>query len=57
MPWVLLVIALAVPILPEDIFTVIKNAWSMYGILLYFVLPSILLAFGRAQAARREVAA
>jgi len=56
-PWVLLVIALAVPILPEDIFTVIKNAWSIYGILLYFLLPSILLAFGRARAARREVAA
>ena len=50
-------IGLAVLILPEDIFTVIKNAWSIYGILLYFVLPSILLAFGRARTARREVAA
>ncbi len=57
LPWALLVIALAVPVLPEDVFTAIKNLWSIYGLLLYFVLPAILISFGRARAARREVAA
>ncbi|MDA8347124.1 MAG: GerAB/ArcD/ProY family transporter [Thermaerobacter sp.] len=53
LPWSIAVLALAIPILPEDVFTAIKNIWSFYGIIIYFVIPALLLALGRRRAARR----
>ncbi len=55
-PWLAAVVGLAVIVLPEDVFSLIKNAWSLYGILIYFLLPAILLLAGR-KAERRVVTA
>ncbi len=55
--WSAAVTVLATMIVPEDIFTVIKNVWSSYGLLLYFVLPALLLVFGRRHAERQAAAA
>jgi spore germination protein KB len=57
LPWSLAVIALAVPVLPEDLFTAIKNLWSIYGLVLYFALPAILLALGQRRAQERAALA
>ena len=55
--WLAAVIVLALPVLPEDLFVDIKNLWSLYGILLYFVLTGLLLAFGRRRKERQAAAA
>ena len=56
-PWLAAVIVLALPLLPEDLFSDIKNLWSIYGILLYFVVPGLLLASGRRRKERQAAAA
>ena len=56
-PWLVGVVAISVVILPEDIFSVIKNAWSLYGLFLYFLVPAVLLALGRRRAVRQAATA
>ncbi len=56
-PWLAVVVGLAVVVLPEDVFAVIKNTWSLYGIILYFLLPALLLGFGRRRATREAALA
>lgn len=56
-PWMAVVVGMAVVIVPEDTFSVIKNAWSVYGLLIYFALPAILLLAGRERQRRVATAA
>ncbi len=56
-PWIIAVVALADFVLPEDIFTALKNAWSLYGVFLYLLVPALLLTLGRQRAARRAALA
>jgi hypothetical protein len=53
-PWLGVVFAMSLVVMPPDVSNLLKTAWSAYGILLYFVAPSALLVFGRE---RRRLAA
>jgi hypothetical protein len=55
--WMAVAVGLAVVIVPEDVFGAIKNAWSIYGLILFVLVPAGLLVAGRRTARPREATA
>lgn len=45
--WLFLVLLLSLYVMPEDLIVVLKNAWSILGLILFFGIPMLLLPFRR----------
>lgn len=55
--WLGAVLLLSLPAMPEDVAVDVKNIWSIFGLVLFFVLPGLLLTIGRLCPVRKEAVA
>lgn len=55
-PWLLGVLLLSLPAMPTDVSVDVKNTWSIFGVILYFALPALILVLGRVRVSQREAA-
>jgi|GEM_PF-6289001 len=57
LPWMAAVFAMALYVLSPDASNVLKTLWSAYGLVLYYLVPMVVLAFGRASRSRAPAVA
>ncbi len=47
LPWTASVLAISLYVMPPDVSVRLKTLWSVYGLILYYAVPALVLAFGR----------